>query len=293
MKKRNLLLALIATVSVATAATAFLWSGALDDLAGRLRADTQGAAASAAEQTAAAKGGAADAVSARRDLDLGLSCLKRQIRASIFGTGKRGVLVLGAVHGDEPASATLAEAFAASLEKDALPADMTVVVVPAVNPDGLSAKTRYNGCGVDVNRNFPTKSWKPDPQDARHNPGKRPASEPETRLIIDLVERYKPELIVSIHAPLHCVNWDGPAASFAEAMARANGYELKASIGYPTPGSLGAYAGIERNIPAITLELPPESNSETIRLNVLALHAALKHLAAGAETKAVAAPASR
>lgn len=268
MKTRNLLVALLATISIS-------------------------ASAAAQAPAAEAKTGAAKTSTARRDLDLGLSCLKRQIRASVFGAGKRGVLVLGAVHGDEPASATLAEAFIASLEKVVLPSDVTVVVVPTVNPDGLKANTRYNGCGVDVNRNFPTKSWQPAAQDARHNPGKRPASEPETRLIIDLVERYKPELIVSIHAPLHCVNWDGPAESFAGAIAGANGYELKASIGYPTPGSLGAYAGIERRIPAVTLELPPTSSDETIRLNVLALHAALKHLAAGVETKAVAAPASR
>lgn len=278
MNRKKFLLTLFATAAVAASATAFVWGGAYERLTGRLREDTRGAAAATQQAAAGAKPVAARP--ARRDLDLGLSCLKRQIRASVFGAGRRNVLVLGAVHGDEPASATLAEAFIASLERESLPADFTVVVVPVVNPDGILAKTRYNGCGVDVNRNFPTASWKADPQDTRHNPGKTPASEPETRLIIELVEKYKPELIVSVHAPLHCVNWDGPAERVAEAMAKANGYQLKASIGYPTPGSLGAYAGIERNIPAVTLELPPTSTDETIRLNVLALHAALRHLSA-------------
>ena len=32
-------------------------------------------------------------------------------------------------------------------------------------------------------------------------------------------------------------------------------YPVEASIGYPTPGSFGTYAGIERQIPTITLEL--------------------------------------
>ncbi|HYN83856.1 MAG TPA: DUF2817 domain-containing protein [Pyrinomonadaceae bacterium] len=275
MKRKKLLLTAVASVALAASASLFVWGGAYERLTTRLREDTRGA-------IAAARQGASPAATrqARRDLELGLSCLKRQIRASVFGTGRRNILVLGAVHGDEPASATLAEAFIASLERESPPEDLTVVVVPVVNPDGIQAQTRYNGCGVDVNRNFPTASWNADAEDARYNPGKSPASEPETRLIIELVEKYKPELIVSVHAPLHCVNWDGPAERVAEAMAEANGYPLKAGIGYPTPGSLGAYAGVERRIPAVTLELPPTTSDETIRLNVNALRAALKHLAA-------------
>lgn len=35
-----------------------------------------------------------------------------------------------------------------------------------------------------------------------------------------------------------------------------NGYPVAATIGYPTPGSFGAWAGIELGIPVITLELP-------------------------------------
>ena len=33
------------------------------------------------------------------------------------------------------------------------------------------------------------------------------------------------------------------------------GYPVEKSIGYPTPGSFGTWAGIERKIPTITLEL--------------------------------------
>lgn len=278
MNRKTLLTSLAASAALAASASLFVWGGAYERLSRRLREDTRGAIAAAPQGATGARPEATK--TARRDLDLGLSCLKRQIRASVFGAGRRNVLVLGAVHGDEPASATLAEAFITSLERESPPEGLTVVVVPVVNPDGIKANTRYNGCGVDVNRNFPTASWKADAQDARHNPGRAPASEPETRLIIELVERYKPELIVSVHAPLHCVNWDGPAERFAEVMSKANGYPLKAGIGYPTPGSLGAYAGVERKIPAVTLELPPTSTDETIRLNVEALRAALRHLAA-------------
>jgi protein MpaA len=53
-----------------------------------------------------------------------------------------------------------------------------------------------------------------------------------------------------------CNNYDGPAQHIAELMSRYNGYAAKSNIGYPTPGSLGSWAGIDRQIPMITLELP-------------------------------------
>ncbi len=58
-------------------------------------------------------------------------------------------------------------------------------------------------------------------------------------------------------------------------MAKFNGYRVSDSIGYPTPGSLGTYAGVERNIPIITLELPPVSLEESWEQNRDALLEAL------------------
>ncbi len=33
------------------------------------------------------------------------------------------------------------------------------------------------------------------------------------------------------------------------------GYPVQKDIGYPTPGSFGTYAGVERDIPVITVEV--------------------------------------
>jgi protein MpaA len=38
--------------------------------------------------------------------------------------------------------------------------------------------------------------------------------------------------------------------------AHACDYPVEASIGYPTPGSFGNWAGVERGIPVLTVELP-------------------------------------
>ena len=62
--------------------------------------------------------------------------------------------------------------------------------------------------------------------------------------------------VLSVHAPFACVNYDGPAQEWAEAIAASCGWPARADIGYPTPGSLGSWLGIDRGLPVITLELP-------------------------------------
>ena len=63
-------------------------------------------------------------------------------------------------------------------------------------------------------------------------------------------------------------------------MAEANGYPMCQDIGYPTPGSLGSYAGKDLNIPVITLELREARSSDKItEEGVVALQAAIKWLA--------------
>lgn len=135
-----------------------------------------------------------------------------------------------------------------------------LLFIPCLNPDGLQNNTRTNANGVDLNRNFPTKNWGEDTSQAGDNPddyygGKSPASEIETQFVIDIIEKYKPKLILTLHAPYKIVNYDGPAKEIAQKISDIIGYPVEESIGYPTPGSFGTYCGVERNIPTITLEL--------------------------------------
>ena len=51
------------------------------------------------------------------------------------------------------------------------------------------------------------------------------------------------------------INVNGHCAAQAEVLRDITGYPIEQDIGYPTPGSLGTYAGMERNIPTITYEL--------------------------------------
>lgn len=152
-----------------------------------------------------------------------------------------------------------------------------VIVAPIVNPDSFFKlrPTRTNARGVDVNRNFPTIDWLKDARrlwalkhnkDKRRNPGVSPSSEPEVVFQINLIKRYAPDKIISVHAPLTFLDYDGPS-SVLSSVDGTKAEELLVQmskdssdykvVNYPFfPGSLGNWAGKEREIPTYTLELP-------------------------------------
>ena len=164
----------------------------------------------------------------------------------------------GGVHGDEPEGVDLALQLKDYLMKSQSQfPNHFLIVVPVINPDGYEAKNRVNGHGVDLNRNFKTKDWVSTSKESRYYPGPHSDSEPETQALVKLIKEYPPKKIISFHSLIpHQINYDGPAKALAEAMSQKNNYPVTENIGYPTPGSLGSYAGIERNIPVITYELP-------------------------------------
>lgn len=158
-----------------------------------------------------------------------------------------------------------------------------LLFIPCLNPDGLSSNTRTNANGVDLNRNFPTKNFGQDGSSAGNNPenyygGKEPASEIETRFVIDILEKYQPKLVITLHAPYKIVNYDGPAEAIAQKISDIIGYSVESSIGYPTPGSFGTYCGVERNIPTITLELDEEIPVEQLEQPVFEVFNMLKSI---------------
>lgn len=174
------------------------------------------------------------------------------------------ILVIGVFHGDEPQGKFLIDEYI-----NGECGGGSLLFIPCLNPDGMAANTRTNSNGVDLNRNFPTQNWGEDTSKAGDNPsdyygGTSAGSEIETQFVIDIIEKYKPELIVTLHAPYKIVNYDGPAKEIAEKISSIIGYPVEASIGYPTPGSFGTYAGIERKIPTITLELDEQCPVEDL-----------------------------
>lgn len=161
------------------------------------------------------------------------------------------VLVIGVFHGDEPQGKFLIEKYYETHK------NTNLLLLPCLNETGYQKGTRKNSNGVDLNRNFPTKNWELTNIEDDYFGGNSPASEEETKFVIDVVEKYSPKLILTLHAPYKIVNYDGgeDARVISEKISGIIGYPVEKNIGYPTPGSFGTWAGIERKIPIITLEL--------------------------------------
>lgn len=177
------------------------------------------------------------------------------------------VLVIGAIHGDELSSASLALQWIRLAEQ--APADTPQPIhwrfIPALNPDGLFhlPPRRINANGVDLNRNFPTPNWERDAmiywekrtrKDPRRYPGPQPLSEPESKFLHEEMQRFQPQLIVSIHAPYGVLDFDGPAKEGFVPPSRLGRLYLD-QVGI-FPGSLGNYGGVHKGIPVVTIELP-------------------------------------
>ena len=182
------------------------------------------------------------------------------------------LLLFAGIHGEEPET-TYALSRALRQLPDRSP-DCAIVL--AANPDGLLRGTRGNARGVDLNRNFPARSWTPDPvmhrstiedrSDIRLSPGAEPASEPETQALIALIEDLQPEQAVALHAPLGCID-DSAEGPLARRLAQRTGLPLVRDVGYPTPGSFGSW-GAERGLPVITYEFPLAATEVLMRDHV-------------------------
>lgn len=202
------------------------------------------------------------------------------ILAHQFGKNeKRGsVLILGGVHGDEPEGVVAATGLIEQWLKN-FPYQLKITVVPMFNPEGVLNKNRLNSNGVDLNRNLPTKDWSPEIATPRYNPGPRAASEPENQALMKFLEEEPPDFLLSLHSWKPILNTNGDCVAIAKAIAGVIGYEVSPTIGYSTPGCLGTYTGIERNIPTLTYEIERGLSFDRIlKEHLPAIHAGLKTL---------------
>lgn len=170
------------------------------------------------------------------------------------------ILFIAGIHGDEFSSVSATFKWLKILEEHHS-GKFHWLFMPLVNPDGMLRKSaqRMNEHNVDLNRNFPPDGgekaslhyWQTKAaKDPRRFPGETPVSEPETKAIMEIIANFKPDVIVSVHAPYDLLDFDGDAF----APEKFGPLNLKLLGTYP--GSLGNYAWLKLNIPVITLELP-------------------------------------
>ncbi|MFZ4403726.1 MAG: M14 family zinc carboxypeptidase [Pseudobdellovibrionaceae bacterium] len=194
-----------------------------------------------------------------------------------FNNGGPEVLILGGVHGDESEGVVAARGLLGHFIRHGFDYKLNLTLIPEFNPEGVLSQTRMNSRGVDLNRNLPTKDWSPEIKTPRYHPGAHPCSEPENQILVEWLEKQKPQLIVSLHSWHPMLNVNGDCEKFAAVIHKHTGYRIDKDIGYPTPGSLGTYAGLERPYPTLTYEIEDGLHEKSILdIHVPAILDALK-----------------
>ena len=197
---------------------------------------------------------------------LGYSAWGRPVFCEQGGTGRRRVLFCAAFHGSEWITGAVLQRFLTSFRRRPdWQAQATLWAVPWVNPDGAALAMgllptwspqyivsraiggsdpgfpftwKANGRGVDLNLNYPA-DWEgavrvksPHGPAPMNWPGPFPLSEPESRLMAELAERVRPDVLVTLHAQGEEIYWQyrgfepPEAQALGEAMARRSGYLL-------------------------------------------------------------------
>ena len=234
---------------------------------------------------------------------LGKSVLGREIPLVRVGQGKRAVLYVGAHHGMEWITTSLLLRFLSDLaiaharrgggEGGPLPPNVSLYVVPILNPDGVElalhgargagrmrarlflqsggdfSHWQANARGVDLNHNYDAgfaayRALERAAGIRRGGPtrysGPYPFSEPETEALRRLIEKIRPSLVLSLHTQgeeIYYHETTPPVEGAYEgglALSAMTGYRLAAAEGMAAYGGLCDYLAEEYRIPAYTLE---------------------------------------
>jgi murein peptide amidase A len=235
------------------------------------------AAALAVALAAPATAAVEQAAPAPRIERLGYSVQGRALNLVRVGdpAAPRKVLVVGAIHGDEPEGRRIVDLLKAAVP----PPGVELLLLRNLNPDGLQRGTRQNADGVDLNRNSSQGRRFLGGPGTTYYAGPKAFSEPETRAVRALILRVRPAVTVWYHQPFGLV--DRPEAggdAISRAYARASG--LPFSPLTPRPGSMSRWENVRvRPGSSIVVELP----GGTLPVDAARRHAAaVLALAAGA-----------
>lgn len=185
------------------------------------------------------------------------------IFAHKFGGPSPKVLILGGVHGNEWEGVFAAKALLGHFMSN-YDYNLEITIVPEFNADGVLKGQRKNANSVDLNRNLPSNDWTSEVAKDDYHPGQSPGSEPENQGLVTWLKENQPQFVLSLHSWNPLLNTNGDCHPEAEAIRVKTGYEIKESIGYPTPGCLGTYCGLERDMPTLTYEIQRDIDPKEI-----------------------------
>ena len=202
---------------------------------------------------------------------IGTSVQGRPMTAYQFGSGPSMVLYVGAMEGNEKNSMALLQKWIPELDANPgkIPSYRTIVVIPAINPDGVAANSRLNANGIDLNRNFPANNWQTQVTEPLANTvwtndgGPNPLSEPESQALANFQVAHNPRLSLTMHSHGGIVeaNDAGDSIDLGAKYASLAGYLAipTYSIGnffnYTTTGAYEDWANDKLGQPVLEVEL--------------------------------------
>ena len=203
---------------------------------------------------------------------IGYSAEGRPLELYTFGKGVHERMIVAGIHGgDEWNTVTLANQLIKYMDQNSevIPDDMTLYVLPNLNPDGEArAHNKYgrvNDNGVDLNRNFPV-NWQKDWDRSgcwntlSTSGGMGPGSEFETQSLINFVDTHNLEALISYHSAALGVfpgglPWEADSIRLAKSIAEVSTYPFPPiDTGCTYSGTLADYA-VSKGIAAVDLEL--------------------------------------
>lgn len=194
----------------------------------------------------------------------GFSTKGRPIEGYVVGRGERAIFLFGAIHGNEMGTAELMSSLVKEIERDVdiVSPNNTVVIIPVANPDGYHDRTdKLNANEVNLNLNFETSEWqKYGPEE--NFAGTGPFSEVESLAIKQVVETYKPDMMIAFHSKGALVSPESGEASIqlAQWYAQRTGYEYYDMWDYF--GTATRWFTETTGNPSITVELTDHSKSD-------------------------------
>jgi hypothetical protein len=222
---------------------------------------------------------------------IGSSVAGRPIDVYRYGTGPVERLIVAGIHGGSEANTTqLAYELMNYISEhpDVIPGDVTLYILPCLNPDGAArsqdASGRVNDNGVDLNRNWDA-YWQADwPRDGCWNQGPSTAgvhamSEPETIALANFIRGHHFDAILSYHSAALGIFAGGQppleaSSRLAEAVAAVSPYP------YPPLDTGCLYTGgfidwaANQGIAALDIELATNVGTD-LEINLAILNAFL------------------
>lgn len=239
-----------------------------------------------------------DAITPEPDAEwvvFGTSVEGRPLEAQRIGDGPFKVVLVGDIHGHferNTYTLTLQMLDHFQAEPEDVPSQVSLWLIPTLNPDGLAGENRFNAREVDLNRNADTDAdgcatndWRADTYTltGQHDGagGAYPFSEPELQAIRSFLE--DAHVAIFYHSAAGAIFPGGCLANaasvrLADVLSEATGYEVPEAgwSGYPVTGGVADYLASE-GVAVVELELTDQADTEYER-NLAGVQAVLEGL---------------